>query len=92
MTFDPPLCAETLGPGGETTVDLDREITAGQMRHLKGESMALYLIGEIRFRDAFGKHRWVKFRYMKGGDVDWEGSSFYTAEDGNHTSEDDERG
>ena len=62
-------------------------------KSLGDKSGAYYAHGELRFTDAFGKHRWVKYRYMAGGRAGLDPSGFVvTCEEGNETSEDEETG
>jgi hypothetical protein len=60
---------------------------AAEVRLRKGDA-AIYLYGRIDFIDAFGRTRWVKYRYITGGNVGFprEGMVGVCAE-GNETSE-----
>jgi len=58
-----------------------------EVRLRKGEA-AIYLYGRIDFFDAFGRPRWVKYRYMTGGDVGFPREGRVgVCRDGNETSE-----
>jgi hypothetical protein len=56
---------------------------------LNSRAAAIYVYGRIDFTDAFGRPRWVKYRYMTGGNegFDREGR-LAICQEGNETSED----
>lgn len=82
---------EPLNPGQGIWGTLTRKFTDGQLEGLRRRTMSIFLCGEIRFRDAFGKDRWVKFRFRIDGEIGTKGRTLWTAADGNQTSEDDDR-
>jgi hypothetical protein len=53
----------TLAPGGErqVTVVMEQPLTAATLAALQNQSYALYVVGEIRYLDAFGKIRETDF-------------------------------
>jgi hypothetical protein len=56
---------------------------------LKAGTAAIYAYGVIDFVDAFKKSRWVKYRYITGGNVGFRSDGkLIICEEGNETSED----
>ena len=90
------VSTNNLGPGGDQVKNgncSDVPLTAGTMSDLEKGKSAIYVYGEINFRDAFGKDRWVNYRHMTGGSVGFRRDGFIVhCEDGNETSEDEETG
>jgi hypothetical protein len=64
-------------------------IPAQAIEGLKAGTAAIYAYGVIDFVDAFKKSRWVKYRYMTGGNVGFRSDGkLIICEEGNETSED----
>jgi hypothetical protein len=67
----------------------DRKLSAEAITQLKDGTAAIYAYGEIKFVDAFGASRWVKYRLMNGGRAGFFADGKLVAcEEGNETSED----
>ena len=73
---DPQLTKENLGPGSER-YKWDYSLTpmsADQMAKLQAGTHALYVYGEIRYRDVFKKKRYTKYLYYTGGTMGLRGN------------------
>jgi hypothetical protein len=46
----------------------------------------IYVYGEIRYRDVFGRKQWTKYRYMIGGPVGVRGEQMAGCEEGNEAT------
>jgi hypothetical protein len=86
-----------LGPGGtlEKSGAAHRPdgtpvpLTDGALKKIKDGKAAIYTYGKIDFVDAFKRERWVKYRYMIGGNVGFQSDGkLIICEQGNETSED----
>jgi hypothetical protein len=85
------LAKHTLGPGAFIHGYQDRflkgpprALTTEQHAGLRDKSMALYVFGEIRYKDAFRKTRFTKYKMMIGGPVGMdESGALVTCEEGN---------
>jgi len=66
---DPNTSKTTAGPNIEITKShiFTRSLTHTEYNALSGGTHALVAHGEIRYKDAFGKSRWTKYRYFVGG-------------------------
>jgi hypothetical protein len=63
--------------------------TASALEKLRDGRAAIYVYGIIDFVDAFKRERWVKYRYMTGGNVGFQSDGkLVICEQGNDTSED----
>jgi hypothetical protein len=63
--------------------------TADALEKLKDGTAAIYAFGKIDFVDAFKRNRWIKYRYMTGGDVGFHSDGkLIICQQGNETSED----
>jgi len=88
------LSKVNLGPG----ISLNKyaygiTVTAEIWNELQDHKTAYYAYGEIRFDDAFGEHRWIKYLVMVGGQLGIRADGFMgNCSDGNETSEDEETG
>jgi hypothetical protein len=47
----------------------DYKLPEGSFRAVRSEKAALWVYGEIRYEDAFGKPRWTKFRFIYTGNT-----------------------
>jgi hypothetical protein len=56
----------TIPPGAPIQVipNMDRPLTSEQITQLKTGTHAVYILGEITYKDAFGEPRYTKFRYF----------------------------
>jgi len=80
-----------LGPGREARKIgiAPAPLTANAIDRLKQGTAAIYAYGIIDFVDGFKKPRWVKYRYMTGGNVGFQSDGkLVICEDGNETSDD----
>jgi hypothetical protein len=60
----------TIGAGGLSTVFISvGALTANQWDKIRTGKAAIWLWGEIRYRDAFEKRRFTRFKYIYGGHV-----------------------
>jgi hypothetical protein len=75
----------SIGPGAIVLANAGLEpFTPEQRAGLGAGSMFLFVYGEIRYTDAFGKPRWTRFRYVYGGKYGTgEEGSMAIAEEGN---------
>jgi hypothetical protein len=66
---NPALSREVLGPGDTSisVVSAGRLLTAPEKASLASGTGIVYVYGEIRYRDAFGRKQSTKYRYMMGG-------------------------
>jgi hypothetical protein len=72
--FSKPIAKSDLGPTQAETSTTDWQ---GKKRRLTGDEKAavaegraiIYVYGEIRYVDAFGRPQWTKYRFMMGGPV-----------------------
>jgi len=54
-----------ISPGGTNQKPITAvALTADQLTTLGAGTHAIYVYGEIRYRDAFGKDRWTRYRYL----------------------------
>jgi hypothetical protein len=75
-----------LGPGHQTVVRPQiHELTGTNLPALKDGNLGLFFWGRADFIDAFGKERWLRFRYFQAGGKDL--LSLGTHHEGNSTSE-----
>jgi hypothetical protein len=91
LPFDDPKTSRfSLGSNvptwkGDTLKD-DRLILPPEMRGILAGSHALVVHGEIRYRDAFGKRRWTKYRFFVGGAYGIQALGMGQHEDGNEST------
>jgi hypothetical protein len=73
---DPQLTRENLGPGSERYKweYALTPLTEDQIAKMHAGTHALYVYGEIRYRDVFGKKRHTKYLYYSGGNMGIRGS------------------
>jgi len=66
---DFPIARGTLGPGAEThmIVPTKRAFTADETKMIRDGKAALFVFGEVTYRDAFKKTHATKYRYFFGG-------------------------
>lgn len=83
----PPLSKSSLAQGdsrsGEMTVT---QLRAEHKPAIREGTRAIFLYGEIRYRDAFEKPRYTKFRFMYGGGAPIGDGRFVICEGGNETT------
>lgn len=74
---DETLPESTMAPGGTLGIitGIDRELNAATIKAIKDQSYALYVLGEIRYTDAFGKHRETDFLLFCTGHLADSGSA-----------------
>ena len=79
---------ETLGPGNTTisSTSAGRLLMDDEKKGIIEGVGAIYVYGEIRYRDAFGKRRWTRYRFMMGGPVGIRGGQLAGCEEGNEAS------
>jgi hypothetical protein len=83
---NPSLSREVLGPGG-TAVSADAgPLTPEQRASLTNGTGIIYVYGEIRYRDAFGRQQWTRYRYMMGGPVGLRGDQMAACAEGNEAT------
>jgi hypothetical protein len=60
-----------MGPTGlfETGTEWDGPISETDRAALTAGTKAIYIFGQIEYRDTFGKHWFTEFRFMEGGRV-----------------------
>jgi hypothetical protein len=78
-----------LGPGDPYTlvVDAARGFSNGERMAIQSGEAAIYVFGEILYRDAFKEKRFYRFRMFYGGDAGVNGGGFMSAhEDGNEAN------
>jgi hypothetical protein len=66
---DEPGSISVLGPGGEhrLTAHIKNVLSQDQLISLTNGTMAIHLLGSIKYRDAFGKARTTNFNAFHGG-------------------------
>jgi hypothetical protein len=72
--FFQPIAKSDLGPTQAEISTTDwrekrRPLTQDERAALAEGKAIIYVYGEIRYVDAFGRQRWTKYRYMMGGPV-----------------------
>jgi hypothetical protein len=74
-----------VAPGGEiySTTEFNRRMTAHEIDGLRKNEVALYVIGEIHYTDAFGENRWSKYKLFANGASNIENGMMAACEDGN---------
>jgi hypothetical protein len=85
----PGRTREVLGPGDTSisVVSLNRPpLTAPEIASLTTGTSIIYVFGEIRYRDAFGREQWTKYRFMMGGPVGVRGGQLAGCEEGNEAT------
>jgi hypothetical protein len=77
-----------LGPGNETSpVTLaKRPLTAMGKISLTAGASAIWVYGEIRYRDVFWRKQWTKYRFMIGGPFGVTGGELVGCEEGNEAT------
>jgi hypothetical protein len=87
--LNPSLSRELLGPGG-TSVSIIRYVggpfTPATKASLANGGHIIYVYGEIRYRDVFGRTQRTKYRYMTGGPVGVRGEQMVGCEEGNEAT------
>jgi len=63
-----------------------RPLTLDERARITNGTAALYVYGEIRYRDAFGQDRWTRYRLMRGGNVGVSPTTMTTTEEGNESN------
>ena len=61
-------------------------ITNDQHDALRAGDMALYAFGEYRYRDAFKRDRFIKYRFMVGGDTGFNTETMSACKEGNEAN------
>lgn len=82
---DRTISKTTAGPNIEITKShiLGRPLTGEEFAGLENGTHALVAHGEIRYKDAFGKARWTKYRYFVGGPFGLQGVAMGQHAEGN---------
>jgi hypothetical protein len=89
LDFDDTKVTKTaIGPGKHTNkyevfTDDSRVLKAPEGQQLWDGKLAVVVHGEIRYRDAFGKRRWTKYRLFTGGAIGIRGNDLAHHEVGN---------
>jgi hypothetical protein len=76
-------------PPGDVTIPITagtRRLTPAQQAGLVAGTHVCYAYGEVRYRDAFGKKRWTKYRSMMGGPVSYRYGQMVACEEGNEST------
>jgi hypothetical protein len=75
------------GEGYNIKMATNRHLTQDEVDQLiPGTNLRLYLYGEVRYRDAFGKDRYTRFRMMTERDVEGDQSRFVFCDQGNEAT------
>jgi hypothetical protein len=73
-----------LGPGDKTfPIARERPLTSIGKANLVAGTMAIWVYGEIRYRDAFRREQWTKYRLIIGGPFGVSGGQLTACEEGN---------
>jgi hypothetical protein len=76
-----------LGPGDKTfTGTRARLLTPVEKDSLVAGTMAVWVYGEIRYRDAFCRKQWTKYRLIIGGPFGVSGGQLTACEEGNEAT------
>jgi len=78
----------SLGPK-DTSISIttaDRKLTEQQWASIADGTGAVYVYGEIRYRDVFGKNQRTRYRLMMGGAVGVSGGQLTGCEEGNEAT------
>lgn len=92
IDFNKGRSSEILGPGGVrdqsyTAPDGRPVLTNEDITGLMNGSLAIFVYGEMHYKDAFGKDRITKYRYFTGGPMNLAGGMTLTAHyDGNEAT------
>jgi hypothetical protein len=67
----PSRSKSDLGPGQseESITSAGRTLSAAQRQAIGQGTGAIFVYGEIRYVDGFGRRQWTKYRFMMGGPV-----------------------
>lgn len=78
----------TLPPGGiwKNCVTAPRRLSTGEKSAIHAGTMIIFVYGEIRYKDAFDKPRFTKYRFMIGGSAGMRGSSLSGCAEGNEAN------
>jgi hypothetical protein len=85
----PARSREVLAPGDSSVsvVSAPRPpLTAPEKASLANGTGIVYVYGEIRYKDAFGREQWTKYRFMMGGPVGVRGGQLAACEEGNEAT------
>jgi hypothetical protein len=84
----PGRTRESLGPGANSIsiTPAGRLFTVPEKASLASGTGIIYVYGEIRYRDAFGRGHWTKYRLMMGGPVGVRGGQLVACEEGNEAT------
>jgi hypothetical protein len=84
----PARTRAVLGPGDSSvSVSAARPpLTPPERASLATGTRIIYVYGEIRYRDAFGREQWTKYRFMMGGPVGVRGGQLAGCEGGNEAT------
>ena len=79
---------ETLGPDNTSVsrVSAGRQLMDEEKKGIIEGAHAIYVYGEVRYKDVFGKRRWTRYRLMMGGPVGIRGGQLAGCEEGNEAS------
>jgi len=84
---DLPLSKQVLGPNGIAyKFHTYRVLTDEENDGITAGKMAIYVFGEVRYRDVFGNSHTTKYRYMIGGRVGLRGKHMAACDDGNEAN------
>jgi len=88
LDFNEPVSMNSYGAGNHTMrFDRFREvISEADEQALRGKTKAIFVYGEIRYRDAFGNAQWTRYRYFTGGISGIRGIMLASHERGNEAS------
>ena len=77
-----------LGPGDKTfpVTRAGRPLTLEDKANLVAGAMAVWVYGEIRYRDAFCRKQWTKYRLIIGGPFGVSGGELIGCEEGNEAT------
>jgi hypothetical protein len=79
---------QALGPGAASVslTSAGRAVTAPEKASLAEGTGIIFIYGEIRYRDAYARDQWTKYRLMLGGPVGVRGGQLAGCEEGNEAT------
>lgn len=71
LRAEPPAGKVIIGPGTpiHNMLPAQRQLTEAEIQQLRDGSMAIYVFGRIKYRDAFKRRRETLFRFLIGGEA-----------------------
>jgi hypothetical protein len=85
-----PVSRGFVGPGDErVSMSFSRPLTTDDITAFQTGKKAIFVHGEVRYRDAFKKQRWTRFCYFMGGPEGIKGTALAACASGNDADEGD---